>query len=72
MNKFFQIINTVKEIISCPIVGQLISEASDITPGFVITNMAYHYISNIKKSVETYKFFPHAVTAKNGVSEFPW
>lgn len=42
MNKFFQIINTVKEIISCPIVGQLISEASDITPGFVITNMAYH------------------------------
>ena len=55
-----------------PMVGQLISEASDITPGFVITNMAYHYISNIKKFVETYKFFPHAVTTKNGVYEFPW
>ena len=25
-----------------PMVGQLISEASDITPGSVITNMAYH------------------------------
>ena len=25
-----------------PMVGQLISEALDITPGFVITDMAYH------------------------------